>query len=94
MRRACRTERLPTSWTSGEGRSRSSAASGHAGGATALDDEVARFVVRLDHLRAAQLVFPNDALMRQEVVRRVFEGGVGRGVGVPRGKVVHRNLCA
>jgi hypothetical protein len=78
-----------------KGHDAGSAASGHAGGTAILDNGEARFVVRVEHLRAAQLVFPDDALKWQEAVRRVFEGGVGRGVGVHlRGKVVHRNLCA
>jgi hypothetical protein len=69
-----------------------------AGSATVLDYMEIPFAVRVEHLRATQLVFLDDALKRQEAVRWVLEGSgrpsfTDRAVGVhAQGQVGHRNL--
>ena len=57
-----------------EGLNAGSATNGHACGATALDYHEAMFTFRVEQLRVAQLVFPDDALNRQEAVKRILEG--------------------
>ena len=87
-----------------EGLDAGSATNGHACGATALDYHEAMFTFRVEQLWVAQLVFPDDALKRQEaVVKRILEGREGGvvaggkegllvGAHAP-GKVDELNLC-
>jgi len=77
-----------------EGLDTGSATSGHDCGATALDHHEAMYTFRVEQLRVAQLVFPDDTLKRQEAVKRILEGGEGLLVGAhAHGKVCQLNLC-